>query len=54
MPVYKRPAFYYIMGMSKGNEINKVMKTVDKITSICEVVFGIAFCAALASIAVWT
>ena len=32
--------------------MNKIMKTVDKITSIGEIVIGIAFCVALASIAV--
>lgn len=34
--------------------MNKIMKTVDKITSIGEVALGIAFCVALASIAVWS
>lgn len=34
--------------------MNKIMKTVDKINSIGEVVLGIAFCVALASIAVWS
>lgn len=32
--------------------MNKIMKTVDKITSIGEFVLGIAFCVALATIAV--
>lgn len=32
--------------------MNKIMKKVDKITSIGEIVIGIAFCVALASIAV--
>lgn len=34
--------------------MNKIMKTVDKITSVGEVVLGIAFCVALTSIAVWS
>ena len=34
--------------------MNKIMKTVDKITSVGESVIGIAFCVALASIAVWS
>lgn len=34
--------------------MNKIMKTVDKITSVGEIVIGIAFCVALASIAVWS
>lgn len=33
--------------------MDKIMKTVDKITGIGEVVLGIAFCVALASIAIW-
>lgn len=34
--------------------MNTIMKTVEKITSVGEVVLGIAFCVALASIAVWS
>ena len=32
MPVYERPAFYYIIGMTKRNEMNKIMKIVDQTT----------------------